>query len=224
MILFVLIMISDHGQPVAAAILAGGLARRLGGVNKADLRIGGRRIVERQLDVLHQVADPVFIVSGHDRDFHDLGIDVVPDLVADAGPLGGIYTALTASPRARTIIVACDMPYLTPALTALLARPSSADVVIPRSERGLQPLCATWSARALDSIRQRIRDNMLKVVNALEGLQVEEIGPEVLAFCDPHGLLFVNVNTPHDYERAQGFSRLESKPSLDHTIDVSERF
>ena len=218
-------MIPAHHAPcVAAAILAGGLARRFDGINKADLRIGGRRIIERQLDVLRRVADPVFVVSGRQDMFHDLDVEVVPDIVAGAGAIGGIYTAITSSPCDRTIVVACDMPYLTPALAALLARPSGADVVIPRSERGLQPLCATWSARALDSIRQRIRGNKLKVVSVLEELRIEEIGPEVLAACDPHGLLFVNINTPHDYERAQGLSRLESKPSQDHTIDVSERF
>jgi molybdopterin-guanine dinucleotide biosynthesis protein A len=216
-------MIPDHERPVAAAILAGGLAQRFDGINKADLRIGGRRIIERQLDVLRQVADPVFVVSGRQDLFHDLDVEVVPDVIEGAGAIGGIYTAITSSPCDRTIIVACDMPYLTAALAALLARPSGADVVIPRSERGLQPLCATWSARALGSIRQRIRDNRLKVVSVLEELQIEEIGPEILASCDPHGLLFVNINTPHDYERAQGLSRLESKPSQDHTIDVSDR-
>ena len=212
-------MSSDPTRPVAAAILAGGLARRFGGVNKADLRIGGRRIIDRQLDVLRQVADPVFVISGRQQAFHDSGLDVVPDLVPGAGAIGGIYTALASSPRERTIIVACDMPYLTTPLLRLLARPSDADVVIPRSERGFQPLCATWSARAAESIRRRIHGNMLKIVSVLEELRVEEIGPDILASCDPHGLLFVNVNTPHDYERAQGLS-LESKPSPDHTIDI----
>jgi molybdenum cofactor guanylyltransferase len=213
-------MTADPERPIAAAILAGGLARRLGGVNKADLQVGGRRIIDRQLEVLRQVADPVFLVAGPHREFHESGLDVVPDLVPGAGAIGGIYTALASSPRDRTIIVACDMPYITVPVLQLLARPSDADVVMPRSERGWQPLCATWSARSIDSIRRRIHDNMLKIVNVLEELRVEEIGPEVLASCDPHGLLFVNVNTPHDYERAQGLSRLEKKPSQHHTIDI----
>jgi len=202
-------MDSDRRPGIAAAILAGGLAERLGGINKGDLHIGGRRIVDRQLEVLRQVADPVFVVSGRQREFHDLDVDVVHDLVANAGAIGGIYTAIATSPCDRTIIVACDMPYLTPALAAMLARPSDADVVVPRSGSGLQPLCATWSARALEPIRRRIGDHLLKVASVLEELRIEEIGPEVLASCDPHGLLFVNINTPHDYERAQGLSRLE---------------
>ena len=75
---------------IAAAILAGGLARRMGGVNKAGLRIGAERIVERQLRRLRVVADPVFIVSNRSEDFSGLGEELVPDAIAGAGPLGGI--------------------------------------------------------------------------------------------------------------------------------------
>ena len=89
----------DGDAPIAAAILAGGLAKRMNGANKAHLRIGAERIVESQLRLLRRVADPVFIVSNRSKDFSDLGVEVVPDAIAGAGPLGGIYTALLASAR-----------------------------------------------------------------------------------------------------------------------------
>ncbi|MGH9371664.1 MAG: hypothetical protein ACRD15_09055, partial [Vicinamibacterales bacterium] len=59
------------------------------------------------------------------------------------------------------------------------------------------------------AIRRRIDRGLLKAALLVEDLRVEEIGPEILASCDPRGLLFVNVNTSHDYERAQELSRLE---------------
>jgi hypothetical protein len=62
----------------------------------------------------------------------------------------------------------------------------------------------------------------LKTALVVEELQVEEIGPDILASFDPHGLLFVNINTPHDYERAQRLSRVESKSSRDRIMDVSK--
>ena len=88
-------------------------ARRMSGANKADLRIGGERIVERQLRLLRAVADPVVIVSSRSEDFSGLGVEVIPDAIEGAGPLGGIYTALLASRRERTLIVGCDLPFLT---------------------------------------------------------------------------------------------------------------
>jgi molybdopterin-guanine dinucleotide biosynthesis protein A len=188
---------------VAAAILAGGAARRMGGADKAALRVGGERIIDRQLALLRQVADPVFIVSAHHERFADLQVPIVADVVPGAGAIGGIHTAVVMSPRPRTLVVACDMPFLTPALLRELTRPSVADVVIPRSPAGYEPLCATWAASCADPLRRRIEGGQLKVALALDDLLVEEIGPEVLARCDPRGLLFVNVNTPHDYERAR---------------------
>jgi molybdenum cofactor guanylyltransferase len=195
-------------SPLAAAILAGGLARRLGGENKATLRIGDRRIIDRQLALLRQIADPVFIVSGRADAFHDLGVSVVDDVIPAAGSLGGIYSALTTSPHPRTLVVACDMPFLTLPFLQRLAEPSNADLVIPRTGRGVEPLCAIWARRCASAIRRRIERGTLKAALVLEELQVEEIGPEALASYDPHGLLFVNVNTLHDYERAQELSRL----------------
>ena len=208
--------------PIAAAILAGGLARRMNGANKAHLRIGAERIVERQLRLLRTVADPVFIVSNRSDDFSGLGLAVVPDVIAGAGPLGGIYTALLASTRERTLIVGCDLPFLTLPLLERLAAPSAAELVIPRSSRGYEPLCATWAAPCADVLRRRIEAGTLKAALVVEELRVEEIGEEFVASCDPHGLLFVNINTPHDYERAQRLGRVASKSWRDRIMDVSE--
>ena len=195
---------------VAAAILAGGLARRMAGANKGVLRVGEQRILDRQVALLREVADPVFIVSSRpDTSGAVTGgiLTIVPDALPGTGPLGGIYTAITSSPRTRTLVVACDMPFLTLPLLRLLAGDSTADLVIPRSPRGYEPLCATWSAACAEPIRRRIERGELKAALVVEELRVEELGPEVLAACDPHGLLFMNVNTPHDYQRAQELSR-----------------
>ena len=202
-------LLPRRAAPVAAAILAGGRASRMAGVNKAALRLGDGRIIDRQLALLRQVADPVFVVSGRADGFEDLGVTITGDLVPGAGALGGIYSAILASPHPRTVIVACDLPFLTLALLERLAAPSDADLVIPRSARGLEPLCATWGAACAPAIRRRIDWGLLKAALVTEEVRVEEIGPDVLASCDPHGLLFVNVNTPHEYERARELSRLK---------------
>ena len=223
--IFLLVSCSEmpEGQTsIAAAILAGGLAERMHGANKAQLRVGAERIVERQLRLLRAVADPVFIVSNRGEEFSGLGVDVVPDVITGAGPLGGIYTALLTSPRARTLIVGCDLPFLALPLLERLVAPSAAQLVIPRSARGYEPLCATWTADCAAILRRRIDAGTLKAALAVEELRVEEIGAEFVASCDPHGLLFVNINTPHDYERAQRLGRVESKTLRDRIMDVSE--
>jgi molybdopterin-guanine dinucleotide biosynthesis protein A len=188
-------------RPLAAAILTGGRASRIGGLRKATLAMGGTSIIDRQLAVLRTLAAPVFLVTSAQAP-SDAELTVVRDEYPDHGALGGIYTAIVASPHERTLVVACDMPFLNPAfLTHLVG--IDADLVIPRTSRGYEPLCAIYSRACAAPIRDRLTRGELEASRLPDGVRVAEIGPETVAAYDPDGLLFVNVNTPHDYERAK---------------------
>ena len=189
------------GYPLAAAILTGGQARRLGGADKSALPVGGRAILARQLDVLHAVTPHVFVVGRAPADLPP-GIDVVPDRVPGAGALGGIYTAIMASPHERTLVVGCDMPFVSEALVRRLAA-EDADIVIPRTPRGREPLCAIYARTCAGKIRERIEHGELQASDLPGGLHVVELGPDVLAALDPGGWMLTNVNTPEDHDRAR---------------------
>ena len=182
---------------LAVAILAGGRARRLGGVNKATLRIGTLEIIDRQLPVLRAFAADVFVVGRDDPAWSSRGLDVVADELPDAGPLGGIYTAIRHSPAERTLVVACDMPFLSRAFLERLAAVGGADLVIPRSARGYEPLCAIYSRACENEIRGRLARGEYEASKLPAGIRVAEVGVD-------DDLSVVNVNTPHDYERAKG--------------------
>jgi molybdopterin-guanine dinucleotide biosynthesis protein A len=195
---------------VAAAILAGGRARRFGGTVKSTLVLDGARIIDRQIAELRKVADPIFIIAPDPAPFASLGLAVHSDIMPDCGALGGIYTAIIRSPRPRTLVVAGDLPFLSAALLERLVRRTDADLVVARGPRGYEPLCAVYSTACAEPIRRRLENGALKAAVLPEGVRVEELGPELLAAYDPDGLLFVNVNTPHDYERARDL--IESLP------------
>jgi molybdopterin-guanine dinucleotide biosynthesis protein A len=207
------------GRTLAAAILAGGRARRLGGASKAALLLDGRRIIDRQIERLRPLASPVFVV-GHEPDggLPD-GVEVVPDHVANAGALGGLYTALVASPCDRTLVVACDMPFLIPAVLQRLASVADADLVIPKGARGYEPLCAIYRRTCVQEIRARLARGDLRAWAPPGALHVVEIGPDELAALDPDGLMFVNVNTPHDYARARGLLEMQTEPVKDRITE-----
>jgi len=198
-------------RPVAAAILAGGQARRLGGANKAALEIGGRSIFDRQYDLLHQITSTVFVVGGAAGPWTEREVQVVPDLMPGMGALGGIYTAIAASPCERTLVVGCDMPFLSETLLRRLVGVTDADLAIPRSARGYEPLCAVYGKACGPDIRERLTRGTLEASVLPAGVRVAEIGPQAIAAIDPDGLLFVNINTPHDYARAQRLLELQSK-------------
>jgi molybdopterin-guanine dinucleotide biosynthesis protein A len=202
---------------LAAAILAGGAARRLHGAAKALLLLGNERIIDRQVAALQAVTPTIFIVAPDPAPYDGLGMRVVPDAIAGAGALGGIYTAIVESPAPRTLVLACDMPFVTPALFQALtaARFADADVVIPRTGRGIEPLCAVYSKRCGPSLLERITRGELQASALPDGLSVIEIGPDVLAAIDDSGRLFANVNTPHDYARAKDLIELKPDPTQD---------
>ena len=198
-----------------AAILAGGRARRLGGQDKRALRVGPATILERQFAALDGLVDRVFVVGGDRAAAGSVGSDVVPDLLPNAGALGGLYTALCEAAGSHVLVVACDLPFVT---TPLLARLISLaddefDAVVPRSADGPQPLCAVYARRLAEDVRRRIESGRLKVQDLFGTIRVRELGPaEVTAF-DPDGRLFLNVNTPDDLARAGRLSSDADRPA-----------
>jgi molybdopterin-guanine dinucleotide biosynthesis protein A len=194
---------------IAAAILAGGRATRFGGRDKARLALGPARVLDRQLDALRQVADRVLIVSNQPDRYRDLGVPVAGDVVPGAGALGGIYSALLESQAPRTLVAACDLPFLTVPFLRFLAQAGlGADLAIPRRREGYEPLCVCYGQACIGPIEQRIARGHLQVIGLLDaGLTIREIGPDELAPFDPE-TLFLNINTPEDYVRAlDKFSR-----------------
>ena len=192
-------------RALSAAILAGGRATRFGGVNKGTLVVGSTAIVDRLLEALHDVAHDIFVVGRDDPAWTSRGLRVIADEKPGSGPLGGIYTALAHSPSDRTLVVACDMPFVSAPLLRRLAAVDEADVVIPRHARGYEPLCAIYSRACADDIRERLTRGINEASRLPAGVRVTELDVD-------DDVMFVNVNTPHDYERARELSDRMPQP------------
>jgi molybdopterin-guanine dinucleotide biosynthesis protein A len=189
------------------AILAGGRARRLGGLNKAGLTLqpGGASILDRQLARLGRVVDRIIIIANDAERYRTSGVPVVPDLIPDGGPLGALYTAVSAAHTDRTLVVACDMPFVSERLLAyLVSVGGAADITIPRTARGYEPLCATYSPRSADALRRMLDagQQRLSDVARIPGLTIREIGRDELENFGPEEVVFFNLNTPDDHVRA----------------------
>ena len=182
---------------VSAAILAGGQARRFGGQDKGALVVEGRSIRERQLAELALLTADILIVGGPDVAGRARG---VPDRIQDRGPLGGLHTALLEASGDRTIVVACDMPYVSAALLGFLAGfADQADIVVPRTSRGYHPLCAVYTRTCLEPIERRLAEGRLKMSGLFEDVRVRVVDVEQLrAFGDVDRLL-TNVNSAADH-------------------------
>ena len=190
---------NDHGR--SAAILAGGLATRLGGRDKGALLVDGRAILDRQIDALTPLVEDLMIV-GHSVNVAQAfrGARFIPDIVPGCGPIGGLHAALTSARSDVLFLVACDMPYLSSAFVEhLLSLAGEGDAVVPQTERGYHPLCAVYSRACLEPAAAQIADRRLKMLELLDRVRVRVVPiEEIRCFGAPDRLL-ANVNTPADY-------------------------
>ncbi len=193
-----------RAHSVAAAILAGGQARRFGGRDKSRLIVDGRTIIVRQVEVLQRITPQMFIVAADAERFADLGLPVHADLIPGAGAIGGVYTALEAAAADQVIVVACDLPFLDEGmLTRLVELASSGDGAWVRTAGGVEPLLACYRRDVRSTIRAEIIAGRLKLQDLGGLLNMAELGADELARFGPAARLLANINTPDDYARIQ---------------------
>jgi molybdopterin-guanine dinucleotide biosynthesis protein A len=136
--------------------------------------------------------------------------------VADGdGPrcaLRGIVAALDAARAERVLVVATDLPLLTPALLLALVAWPSAGVVLPRRDAGhLEPLCAIWTREpALAAAREQLAAGRLALHELIARLDARTLDGDDLRAVDPDGLALANANTPETW------SQLESLVQREH--------
>ena len=200
----------DRDRPASlGAILAGGASRRFGSP-KALAAVGGRPIVERVRDAVGSVVDDVVLVANAPELFAGLGLPVRPDGVPGVGALGGVRTALIwarEEGRPGALCVACDMPFVSPALLMRLlerAAASGAGAVVPesRGRRGVEPLCAWYSAACVEVVDRMIEEGDTAVHALLARVRVDRVPLDEVERIGDAGVLFLNVNTAEDHERA----------------------
>jgi len=118
----------------------------------------------------------------------------------------GIATALRAAKSPWNLILACDLPYLTSEwLDWLLSRAvhSAAQIVMPRTSRGLEPLAAVYRRECAASIVAALERGIRKVTDAMAEFQTECLLESDWSELDPDGRVLRNMNAPADYEEAR---------------------
>jgi molybdenum cofactor guanylyltransferase len=171
------------------------------------MTVGGQPIIERVMRAVAPAVDDLLIVTDTPDLYAFLGLPMIPDALPDHGSLGGIYSGLRAASADAAFMVACDMPFLSPAVVRLVvARAGHADVVIPRVGGQLQALHALYTKACLPHVEERLRAGRLKISGFFESVRVLEIAEEELTSLADPGRIFMNVNTPDELERARALA------------------
>jgi molybdopterin-guanine dinucleotide biosynthesis protein A len=195
--------------PTLGLILAGGLARRMGGGDKARIRIGAKTILERVLERLSpQCSALILNANGDPARFADTRLPVVPDTVPDfAGPLAGIlagldWTAAYAPEIADIVSVPGDCPFLPRDLVARLFAARQAEgrpLACARSGEWRHPVVGLWPVALRDDLRKALVEedlHKIEIWTARHGVAIAD-WPDTPV--DP----FFNVNTPEDAAQAE---------------------
>lgn len=187
-------------------ILAGGKSKRMGH-DKAFIRFQGEVLIRRIIDRLAGLAEEVLVIASRTQEHLPRDIKVIPDLIPERGPLGGLYTALSAASHPAVVVVACDMPFVNQKLLAyqrniLISR--DMDIVVPSSEKGLEPLHAVYRRDScLPPVRSTLETGEGQLISWFPGVKVRILAPKECKAFDPLGLTFLNVNTPKELKEAE---------------------
>ncbi|HEU5016705.1 MAG TPA: molybdenum cofactor guanylyltransferase MobA [Pseudolabrys sp.] len=196
--------------PTVGLVLAGGLARRMGGGDKARIEIGGITILDRVLATLSaQCTGIVINANGDPERFADTGVQVIPDNVpGHPGPLAGVLSGLdwlAAQDNGIEWVLSVpgDCPFLPDDLVARLhqarrAMGTGVPLACARSGEWRHPVVGLWPLALRADLRRALTEEHLRKIEvwtARHGVAIADWPAEPV---DP----FFNINTPEDAERA----------------------
>ena len=203
----------DNRDVSYGLVLAGGLARRMGGGDKALIRIGETTILDRVLDRLKgSCAGFILNANGDPARFARFGLPVIADDVAGfAGPLAGILAGLdwVASNRPDTpwvVSVPGDCPFLPRDLAPRLhvaRRKEGKPLACAQSGDWRHPVAGLWPVALRHDLRHAVVDEGLRKIEVWTARH----GVALASWPDKPVDPFFNVNTPEDAAAAERFAR-----------------
>jgi molybdopterin-guanine dinucleotide biosynthesis protein A len=185
-------------------ILAGGKNSRFFGKNKALVRVGGKRILDRIYEVFTHLFDKIILVTNDPVQYMEWDLDIVTDIFPIRSSLTGIHAGLFYMTAPHAFFLACDIPFIKKEMIEMLLDhiEPGIDIVIPETSKGVEPLCSVYSKQCLNSIEEQLEKKSLKIQGIFEKVRVKKIPEDVLRHIDPDLVSLYNINTPDDLVRA----------------------
>jgi molybdopterin-guanine dinucleotide biosynthesis protein A len=184
----------SDSKTITGLILAGGQARRMGGVDKALQEFRGKRLIDHVYERLAPQVGEIIINANQNHDIYGhFGVRVVSDAIGGyAGPLAGLHAGLAASSLPYLAAAPCDSPFLPADLVARLYAgllDAGADLAVPKTGKWHQPVFCLARRELLAHLEAFLNAGGRKVDAWYSTLRVAEV-----AF-DDEADAFSNINT-----------------------------
>lgn len=193
-------VLSAHRQgrghrPLSGIVLAGGASRRMGR-DKAGLVLGGRTLLQRQVDKLQSLGIGDVMLSGAGRTAPP-GVRVIPDELPGNGPLGGLHACLRAAQNGASLVVGVDAALIPAAALAHLRQSHAGGVTVLRHGEWEEPLIGVYDRAVAERIAALLGRGE-RSVRALKGA----VRWQAFDYRGPEELL-ANCNTPEEFAAAE---------------------
>jgi molybdopterin-guanine dinucleotide biosynthesis protein A len=198
-------------------ILAGGLARRMGGGDKSLRDLGGRPVLARVIERLRpQVPALALNANGDPARFEAFGLPVLADPLPDhPGPLAGVLAGMewaAGQGASHILTAAADTPFFPPDLAARLAEAAAAEdtpialAATPRAGGGLNmhPTFGLWPVALRGDLRRALEEGLRKIL-----AWTDRHGAAAAQFTDEPLDPFFNINTAEDMARAEAILKAQ---------------
>ncbi|GAB4397312.1 MAG: molybdenum cofactor guanylyltransferase [Anaerolineales bacterium] len=183
---------------LSVAIQSGGKSLRMG-QDKASMVFCGKPLIQWVFERARSVADEILVIANEPEKYPFLDCSIYTDEIPGSGPLGGIYTALLRAQYPAVGVFACDMPFVSPELlnyARIRLVHDGVDVVIPRTDRGLEPFHAVYRRETcLSLVRDSLQKGETRVVDWLRNAKTIYANPNEWLPFSKEQWVFQNLNT-----------------------------
>jgi molybdopterin-guanine dinucleotide biosynthesis protein A len=180
-------------------ILAGGKSSRMG-TDKGLLLFEGKAMIQYVIEQMQPIFDNLVIVSNN-PEYEKFGLEVIPDLIKDIGPAGGIYTALKHSKAKLNFMVSCDMPFITKeAIAFIIENTNESQIILLENQGKLEPLFGIYAKDCENIWLELIEQKTIKLQKMVSYFKLKTIRVENNEIFKES--FFKNINTKEDFNNA----------------------
>ena len=181
-------------KEISGIVLAGGAGKRMG-TDKSELTLGGKTLMEIQVQKLRQIGIEDIMISGSSASAE--GTRSIQDIYPEKGPIGGVHACLKAAKNPACLVVSVDVPLVPAKVLEELVEAHEGGATVLNCDGKIEPLMAVYDTALAQRAEELIQSGERAVRRLSNNPAVKQV--EYTGDAD----LLLNCNTPEDYEKAK---------------------